>query len=249
MYRRDSRPRVAANNQDIFYAGFTSRGTNADFLAHVHGDTALNGPYISTTGTLSWGEQFARSQGTVSSSHLAPDAQCSRTRRAVYALLPGFGQLLNSQNAMYIPDQIRGNETEYDYHRAQDEWASVRHIPNDTVIGVRIYEMTACFERGFLSSTPPSAPNRSWSIRIASRLVSPTTRAPTPAPTGTAPRTCTRPTRTPIPAVAARSPGAARAVDPQCRPETRPPPSACAVRAAGPAVRRKRAEHAADTGM
>jgi hypothetical protein len=49
LYRGDSRPPIADNDQGIFNTGFWSRGTNSDIVSHVQGDRSLNSEYISTT--------------------------------------------------------------------------------------------------------------------------------------------------------------------------------------------------------
>ncbi|KPI02315.1 Rapid ALkalinization Factor [Actinobacteria bacterium OK074] len=171
VYRGDSRPPIADNRQGIFDAGMWSRGTNSDIRSHVQGDRSLNSEYISTSGSQGLAESFARSQGANTLANLALNSRCSTGRMAAYAILPGIGQYLLYQclqgvvtartyvylidpvwasNAMYIPDQIRGDTDLYNHYHSQDEWAYVRHIPNYAITGVRIYTMTAQYHNGFI---------------------------------------------------------------------------------------------------
>ncbi|MEV6478442.1 hypothetical protein [Streptomyces sp. NPDC051576] len=171
VYRGDARPPVAPNGQGIFDAGFWSRGTNSDIRSHVQGDRSLNSEYISTSGNMNVAVQFARSQGANTMANLALNSQCSTSRLVTYAILPGIGPYLMDRclhgtvtartfvylidptwasNAMYVPDQIRGNQDLYNHYHSQDEWAYVRHIPNYAITGVRIYTMTASYNEGFI---------------------------------------------------------------------------------------------------
>lgn len=165
LYRGDSRVPY-----DIFRNGFTSMGSNDDIQAHVHGVWDSN--YISTTGTLSVAEQFARSQGMRNLDALAARPLCSTAREAFYAIIPVFGPLLlagcqhglitadsfvyvidpvAADNALYVPDQLRGNPEMRSQYQSQDEWAYVHHITNNAIQGVRVYRMTATVERGYLN--------------------------------------------------------------------------------------------------
>ena len=171
LYRGDSRPPIADNNQGIFNTGFWSRGTNSDIVSHVQGDRSLNSEYISTTGTQGVADDFARSQGVNNLASIALNNQCSTGRLVAYAILPGIGPYLMerclrgtitartfvytidpayARNALYVPDQIRSNTDLYNHYRSQNEWAYVRHIPNWAITGARIYTMTARYNRGFL---------------------------------------------------------------------------------------------------
>ncbi|MCG7207360.1 hypothetical protein [Streptomyces arenae] len=182
VYRGDSRPPIAPNGQGLFDAGLWSRGTNSDIVSHVQGDRTLTSEYISTSGTQSVAESFARSQGVNNLAEMALGARrCSTARQAIYALLPGIGNyLLQScyhgtvmartyvyridphwaSQAMYIPDQIRNRSDLYDHYHSQDEWAFVRHIPNYAIIGVEIYTMTARYgPTGLLEPASITAPH------------------------------------------------------------------------------------------
>ncbi|NEB03467.1 hypothetical protein [Streptomyces sp. SID13726] len=149
---------------DIFRQGFTSRGANDDLVQHVQGDRAGNSNYISTTDALGVAEPFARSQGLRNLQTAARTPHCSSIRRAFYATIPGLGPYLLSscidgdvtadtyvydidprwaRNAVYVPDQIRGNADLYNHYASQREWAYVHEIPNYAVRGVRVYQMTA----------------------------------------------------------------------------------------------------------
>lgn len=135
------------------------------------GDRSLNSEYISTSGSQGLAESFARSQGANTLGNLALNSRCSTGRMAAYAILPGIGQYLLyrcldgvvtartyvylidpawASNAMYIPDQIRGDRDLYNHYHSQDEWAYVRHIPASAITGVRIYTMTAQYHNGFI---------------------------------------------------------------------------------------------------
>lgn len=159
LYRGDS-----CLPYDIFTHGFTARGSNNDIVSHVQGDRAGNSNYISTTGTISVSEPFARSQGLRNLETAARTPHCSTTRQAFYSVIPLLGQFLLSscaggsvtadsfvyeidptwaRNAVYVPDQIRGNSDLYNHYASQDEWAYVHEIPNYAIRDVRVYRMTA----------------------------------------------------------------------------------------------------------
>ncbi|NEC86562.1 hypothetical protein [Streptomyces sp. SID12501] len=158
LYRGDSRL-----PNDIFRQGFTSWGSNDDIVSHVQGDRNYNSNYIPTTGTLSLSESFARNGGLLRLNSLAAQPRCSTGRLAFYALIPVLGQLLTescisgqvtseafvyvidpvwARNALYVPDQIRGNAALHSRYAYQDEWAYVHRIPREAITGVRIYRMT-----------------------------------------------------------------------------------------------------------
>lgn len=168
LYRGDSRLPY-----DIFTNGFGSRGANDDIVSHVQGDRAGNSNYISTTGTLGVAEPFARSQGLRNLEAVARQPRCTTGRAAFYAAIPVFGNFLlesciNGQvtaetfvytidpvwarNAVYVPDQIRGNTALYNHYASQDEWAYVHRIPNYAITGVRVYRMTAHANNGLIST-------------------------------------------------------------------------------------------------
>ncbi|MEU1167894.1 hypothetical protein ABZ372_49850 [Streptomyces sp. NPDC005921] len=168
LYRGDSRLPY-----DIFTHGFASRGANDDIVSHVQGDRAGNSNYISTTGTVGVAEPFARSQGLRNLESVAAQPRCTTGRLAFYASIPVFGQFLlqscvNGQvtaesfvyvidpvwarNAVYVPDQIRGNTALYNHYASQDEWAYVHRIPNYAIIGVRVYRMTAHATNGLIAT-------------------------------------------------------------------------------------------------
>lgn len=177
LYRGDSRPPVADNNQGVFATGFTARGQNYDLQTHVHGGQgAMDSGFISTSGSIAMSESFARSQGNVELARNSINAACTNGRLALYALLPGVGPYLMynclngtitghsyvylidptfARNAMYVPDQLRGNPAMQNTYQVQDEWAYTHHIPSSAIIGVRIYTMTAHYRRGgFLNDLP-----------------------------------------------------------------------------------------------
>jgi hypothetical protein len=159
LFRGDSR-----EPNDIFNNGFTARGTNYDLQAHVQGDKAGNSGFISTTGTLGMAETFARSQGLNNLASAAAQPRCSTGELAFYSFIPGLGNWLTERclhgtvmaetfvytidpvwasNAVYVPDQIRGNTDLHARYAVQDEWAYIHEIPNYAITGVRIYRTTA----------------------------------------------------------------------------------------------------------
>ncbi|MCX5048969.1 MULTISPECIES: hypothetical protein [unclassified Streptomyces] len=159
LFRGDSR-----EPNDIFNNGFTARGANYDLQAHVQGDRAMNSGYVSTTGTVGVAEQFARSQGLSNLASAAAQPRCSTSQLAFYAFIPGVGNWLTERclngtvtaetfvytidpvwasNALYVPDEIRGNAGLHDHYASQDEWAYVHQVPNYAITGVRIYRTTA----------------------------------------------------------------------------------------------------------
>ncbi|MFC4502611.1 MULTISPECIES: hypothetical protein [Streptomyces] len=168
LFRGDSRLPY-----DIFTNGFAARGANDNIVSHVQGDRAGNSNYISTTGTLGVAEPFARSQGLRNLASAAAQPRCSTGRLALYAFIPGLGNYLIqrcqhglvtsesfvyvidpvwARNALYVPDQIRGNADLYNHYRSQDEWAFVHRIPREAILGVRIYRMTATAERNTINT-------------------------------------------------------------------------------------------------
>lgn len=159
VYRGDSRlPYV------IFTRGFTARGTNNDIVSHVTGDRAGNSNYISTSGSRGLAETFARSQGlhnlvsagrnACATARAAADRRRSWLPRQlwpsncgglrvmaetfVYDINPAY-----ARNALYVPDQIRGNANLYNHYASQDEWAYVHELHPGAIRGVRVYRMTA----------------------------------------------------------------------------------------------------------
>ena len=164
VYRGDSR-----EPYDIFRNGFTSRGANDNLVSHIQGDRAGNSNYISTSGSLSLSETFARSQGMRNLDSAIRTPACSTGRMAFYSVIPFLGPYLLkgcdgdvvtadtfvyvidpkwAKNAEYVPDQIRGNRALFNQYASQDEWAYVHKIPNYAITGVRIYKMTARVQRG-----------------------------------------------------------------------------------------------------
>ncbi|SES50045.1 Pertussis toxin, subunit 1 [Streptomyces sp. yr375] len=164
VYRGDSR-----DPYGIFQNGMLPRGHNNDVVAHVQGDRAGNSQYISTSGTQSLAETFARSQGMRNLDSAVRMPGCTTGRMRFYSAIPFVGPLLLKsciddrvqaytfvyvidtkvgKNAMYIADQIRGNKALYNQYKSQDEWAYVGKIKREAIAGVRIYKMTARVERG-----------------------------------------------------------------------------------------------------
>ncbi|MER6563531.1 hypothetical protein ABT300_38575 [Streptomyces sp. NPDC001027] len=160
LYRGDSRP-----PEEIFRDGFTARGHNNDLVAHVHGgERHMDSNYISTTGTRTVAESFARSQGLVALTRVVGQPGCSTGRYAFYSMIPGLGPYLMerclhgeivthshvyvidptwARNALYVADQLRAERPDAaNTYRSQDEWAYVRHIPNYAIVGVRTYRVT-----------------------------------------------------------------------------------------------------------
>jgi hypothetical protein len=159
VYRGDSR-----SPYEIFNNGFTAVGTDYDIPRHLHGGNDARSGYISTSAALSESEAFARSQGGRNLASAAAQPQCQFARPyAQWSPIPGFGwwQTNNcangwvtadtyvyvidstmARNALYIPDQVRGDVTLGRY-ASQQEWAYIRHIENTAVIGVRVYRMRA----------------------------------------------------------------------------------------------------------
>lgn len=158
LYRGDSR-----HPNTIFSQGFTSRGTNYDLVSHVHGDRENVSGYISTTGTQSVAEQFARSQGLTTLIAAASEPRCQGAGWRIAELIPFIGNTIlescehsavtarsfvytidpNFANiVLHVPDQIRGNHDLYTHYASQDEWAFFRRIPPQAITGVHIYAMT-----------------------------------------------------------------------------------------------------------
>ncbi|MDX3750990.1 hypothetical protein [Streptomyces sp. AK08-02] len=156
---------------DIFRNGFTSWGPNDDIESHVRGDRYRNSNYIPTSGTLSVAETFARTHGLVALNSMARQPRCSTGRLAFYAFIPVLGNFMmesciNGQvtaealvytidpvwarNAVYVPDQTRGNPELHRFN-VQDEWAYVHRIPREAISGVRIYRLTAQARGGFIN--------------------------------------------------------------------------------------------------
>ncbi|MEU1518415.1 hypothetical protein ABZ490_40800 [Streptomyces sp. NPDC005811] len=163
VYRGDSR-----SPYDIFRHGFTAVGTDYNIPRHVRGGNAANSGYISTSAALSESETFARSQGGRNLASAASQPQCRAGRFAQWSTVPGLGwwryeDCLNgwveadsyvyvidshmARNALYIPDEVRGDPT-LERYASQQEWAYVHHIPNTAVMGVRIYRMRARMTNG-----------------------------------------------------------------------------------------------------
>ncbi|WP_405820249.1 hypothetical protein OG241_32165 [Streptomyces sp. NBC_01390] len=159
VYRGDSR-----SPYEIFNNGFTAIGGDYDIRRHVQGGNNARSGYISTSAALSESEVFARSQGGRNLDSMAAQPNC-RTGRPVaqWTPFPGMGWTLTGQctnrwveadsyvyvidshmarNALYIPDQVRGDATLGRY-ASQQEWAYIHHIPNTAVAGVRVYRMRA----------------------------------------------------------------------------------------------------------
>jgi hypothetical protein len=179
LYRGDSR-----RPDEIFRDGFNSRGANDNLPSHVHGDPQENSNYISTTGTQTVAETFARSQGLRNldsemnhSTCLAGGSEngwlnfpgigglnlgsCDHGLIAadsyVYVIDPGY-----ARNALYVPDQVAG--TDLARYASQDEWAYVHHIPREAIVGVRVYRMTG-------RMVLPSSANRGANAYIDPRSI------------------------------------------------------------------------------
>ncbi|MFE7837330.1 hypothetical protein ACFU53_15235 [Streptomyces sp. NPDC057474] len=158
LYRGDSRQPYV-----MFRDGFWARGSNNDIRSHVHGDRHGNSNYVSTSGTEGVTIPFARSQG-MNNLAAAARRQCDTVRALndqrrgwvsrifptrcngqavtaetfVYLIDPRVGR-----NAVYVPDQIRGDANLYNHYRSQDEWAYIHRIPREAIMGVRVFRMTA----------------------------------------------------------------------------------------------------------
>lgn len=158
VYRGDSR-----SVNDIWANGFVSRGTNYDIQAHVRGDRALNSGYVSTSGSRSVAEQFARSQGMLNLAAAASEPRCQGAGWTILQNIPFIGPsviescehsavtalsyvyTINPHFAnvvLHVPEQLRGNRTLHDHYASQDEWAFFRRIPPQAITGVHIYRMT-----------------------------------------------------------------------------------------------------------
>ena len=164
VYRGDSR-----SPYEIFTNGFTAVGTDYDIQRHVQGGNGARSGYISTSQALSESEAFARSTGGRNLDSAAAQPQCQFARPyAQWSPIPGLGwwqtsdcangwveadtyvYLIDStmaRNALYIPDQVRGNVA-LERYASQQEWAYIHHIPNTAVIGVRVYRMRARLNGG-----------------------------------------------------------------------------------------------------
>ncbi|GHH81183.1 hypothetical protein [Streptomyces capitiformicae] len=172
LYRGDSRsPDV------IFRDGFTARGSNNDLVNHVTGDRSLTSNYISTSGSQSEAERFARSQGQNNLATVAMEPRCTRGQFLARLFIPGIGPFLASQcqagqitahtyvyvidptwasNALNVVDQLERERPDLaKRYESQDEWAYVHHIPNYAIVGVRVYRMTAHESNGFLDLRRP----------------------------------------------------------------------------------------------
>ncbi|WP_329220059.1 hypothetical protein OG352_25575 [Streptomyces sp. NBC_01485] len=163
LYRGDSR-----EPNEIFRTGLFARGTNNNLVSHIQGDKTNNSNYISTSGTLSLSETFARSQGMRNLDSAIKTPGCSSGKMAVWGIIPFLGSYMlkdcaydvvhaysyvylidpkMAKNAVYVPDQIRGNKALYNQYHSQDEWAFVRKIPREAITGVRMYKMSVKVDR------------------------------------------------------------------------------------------------------
>ncbi|MDX3452086.1 hypothetical protein PV396_09030 [Streptomyces sp. ME02-8801-2C] len=167
LYRGDSRTPFA-----IFNTGFGGRGANNDIVDHVRGDRAGNSNYVSTSEALGVAVPFARSQGLRNLesaartrcatsiivqnasrgwlSRIFPSRCGNQTVSAesyVYEISPTYGR-----NAVYVPDQIRGNSVLWNHYASQQEWAYVHRIPREAIQGVRVYRMTARANQGLIDT-------------------------------------------------------------------------------------------------
>ncbi|MEU6225540.1 hypothetical protein [Streptomyces sp. NPDC047042] len=163
VYRGDSR-----QPYDIFNHGFTAVGDDYDIPRHVHGGNGARSGWISTSESLPEAEAFARSQGGRNLASAAAQPQCRAGRFAQWSPIPGLGwwrtedcsngwvqadtyvYVIDShmeRNAIYIPDQVRGDPT-LERYATQREWAYEHHIPGSGVAGVRIYRMRARMTNG-----------------------------------------------------------------------------------------------------
>ncbi|MFC8669533.1 hypothetical protein [Streptomyces sp. NPDC057199] len=158
-YRGDSRAPYT-----IFSEGFRARGGNNNIVSHVQGDRSGDANYISTSGTLSISTPFARSQG-LRNLESAARTRCAQiealnnqrrgwianvfpTRCTSSATVSADTYVyeidtLVARNALYVPDQIRGNANLHNQYAVQNEWAYVHRIPREAIRGVRVYRMTA----------------------------------------------------------------------------------------------------------
>ncbi|MEU6200891.1 hypothetical protein [Streptomyces sp. NPDC047061] len=168
LYRGDSRTPYT-----LFNTGFGARGGNNDLVAHVQGDRAGNSNYISTTGTLGVAMPFAQSQG-LRNLESAARIRCQQIQAANNARRGWVSRIFPSncngtqvvaaesyvylidphlaRNALYVPDQIRGNANLYNHYASQDEWAFVHRIPREAIQGVRVYRMTARTNNGLIDT-------------------------------------------------------------------------------------------------
>ncbi|MFM9591821.1 hypothetical protein ACKI1J_18885 [Streptomyces scabiei] len=182
LYRGDSRLPYT-----VFNSGFFARGGNNNLVAHVQGDRAGNSNYISTTGTLSVARPFAQSQG-MRNLESAARISCQQVQAVKNARHPWLSRVFPSncngtqtvsadtyvyvinprlaRNALYVPDQIRGNANLYNHYASQDEWAYVHTIPREAIEGARVYRMTARTNNGLIDT-------RSISIRFEHFVVNP----------------------------------------------------------------------------
>lgn len=190
LYRGDARTPT-----EIFRDGFTARGSNDDLVRHVHGgEASRTSNYVSTTGTLSIAEQFARSSAQDALIRVARQRACSRTRAFFYALIPLAGPALvegcrngvltahtyiyvinprYARNALYVPDQIRGDAALFNRFAVQDEWAYVHHIPNYAIVGVRVYTATSTMTGGLPNFADFRLRYNSFRANVNYRLVNP----------------------------------------------------------------------------
>lgn len=156
VYRGDSR-----SPNEIFANGFSAWSTNYDLVAHVHGGDS---GYISTAGTQSVSETFARSQGRRNLDAQAREPRCQGAGWTIGQSIPVVGWLVTSHCAhgfveartfvytinprfanvvLRVTDQLRGDPWLANRYRAQDEWAFFHRIPPQAITGVHIYDMTA----------------------------------------------------------------------------------------------------------
>ncbi|MDX3645494.1 hypothetical protein [Streptomyces sp. MB09-02B] len=182
LFRGDSRLPYT-----VFNTGFFARGGNNNLVAHVQGDRAGNSNYISTTGTLGVALPFAQSQG-MRNLESAARLRCQQVQAVNNARRGWISRLFPSncngtqtvsadtyvyvinprlaRNALYVPDQIRGNANLYNHYASQDEWAFVHTIPREAIEGARVYRMTARTNNGLIDT-------RSISIRFQHTVMNP----------------------------------------------------------------------------
>ncbi|MFM9441708.1 hypothetical protein [Streptomyces acidiscabies] len=164
VYRGDSRAPY-----EIFTNGFTAVGGDYDIRRHVQGGNSARSGYVSTSASLSESEVFARSQGGRNLDSAAAQPACRLGRPiAQWSPIPGMGlwrtnncangwveadtyvYVIDShmaRNAIYIPDQVRGDAALSRY-ASQQEWAYIHRIHNTAVAGVRVYRMRARLNNG-----------------------------------------------------------------------------------------------------
>ncbi|WP_369170785.1 hypothetical protein AB5J49_24570 [Streptomyces sp. R28] len=179
VYRGDSR-----DPNDIFANGFEARGTNYDLVRHVRGGAgADDSGFISTSGSQSVSETFARSQGGRNLDAAAREPRCQGAGWTIGMSIPVVGWLVTSHCAhgfveartyvytinpqfagvvLHVPEQLQGDPNLANTYRGQDEWAFIHRIPPQAITGVHVYHMTARTTGSYLEMQSITFEREQW---------------------------------------------------------------------------------------